>query len=190
MHFCPTPVPPTWLDARVLASLQILYSIWTLANSHFVHVFLSSASPSNLWSLPNKFPPPKVHSQINQPSALLPVSAISSGHSAPSQPGTPWYNSSRLCLTSYLPYQIGSCIREKVRSPHAQQSTLYNKQSCKYMLNGFINPLLLLKPRLRSVLLFFSTLNGLSLQMAPLKYELFLCKYSSSYANIRLQRTA
>lgn len=55
MHFCPTPAPPTWLDARVLASLQILYSIWTLANNHFIYMFLSSASHSNLWSLSNEF---------------------------------------------------------------------------------------------------------------------------------------
>lgn len=87
-----------------------------------------------------------------------------------------------LWLMSYLPYQIGSCLRENGWSPHAQQSPLYNKQSCKYMLNGFINPLLLLKPRSRSVL-FFSTLNGLPLQMDPLKCELFLCKYSSQWTS-------
>lgn len=93
---CPTPAPPTWLDTRILASLQSLHFIWTLANNQFVHMFLSSASHSNLWSLPNKFSSPEVHSQINQPVALLPVSDTSSSHSVPSQSGTPRCNSSWL----------------------------------------------------------------------------------------------
>lgn len=63
--------------------------------------------------------------------------------------------------------------------PHAQQSTLGNKQSCKYVLNGFLNPLLLWKPGgLRSVLF-------LSLQTAYFYNEYFLIM-NCFYANIQV----
>lgn len=54
---------------------------------------------------------------------------------------------------SYLLYQTGNCLRENVQGPHAQQSTLYNKKTRTYMLNGFINPLLFLKLSPRNVFL-------------------------------------